>query len=432
MGHHLSARRMTAGRELSPRSADVQREGEHTTMIKFLQRYFERRSLANPSPELLRMFDAGPTAAGITVTPAKALSVPAVYACVQVLAQDVAKTPVKLRRKVAADTFVDAVEHPLWEILHDLANPEVTAFDTKRQMQADLLLHERAYAEIVRVDGVVTALWRLDPERVTVDRDEARRKRWRYTDDRGQAHTWAFSASTPPIFELSHPSPIRHCRELIATALALQRYVGAFFGNGARIGGLLLTDIDLDEQQQDQLGRSFSQTYAGTENSWRTAVLAGGLKYQPIAAPNDAAQLNETMQTIATQIAAAFRLPPWKMGITEKTSYSNLEQGAIDYATGTLDPLFTCWEHAIRRDLLTTRQYGSYEVTFDRSTLIRADVKSLHEALARGRDAGFYSANDVRRKLGENPIPADHGGDRYLVNGNLTPMTEAGTNDQQS
>ncbi len=103
-----------------------------------------------------------------------------------------------------------------------------------------------------------------------------------------------------------------------------------------------------------------------------------------------------------------------------------MESGAIEYVTGALDPYFTCWEHAIRRDLLTTRQYGQFDVTFDRSALIRSDVKSLHEALARARDAGVYTANDVRRKLGENPIAADQGGDVLLVNGNMIPVMDAG------
>lgn len=82
-------------------------------------------------------------------------------------------------------------------------------------------------------------------------------------------------------------------------------------------------------------------------------------------------------------------------------------------------------ELAIRRDLLTKRQYGRYDVTFDRGALIRSDVKSLHEALARPRDAGIYTANDIRRKFGENPLPADQG-DVLLVNGNMVPVTQVG------
>ncbi len=137
------------------------------------------------------------------------------------------------------DTFEDATDHPLWEIVHDLANAETTAFSFKQQMMLDLLTYERAYAEIVRVEGRVVALWRLDPMLVHIDRDDQRRKRYRVTLASGHQQTWTFDPSRPPILELTHPSPIRQCRELIGAALALQTYVGAFFSNGARPSGVL-------------------------------------------------------------------------------------------------------------------------------------------------------------------------------------------------
>lgn len=375
------------------------------------------------------LLSMGPAvAAGVSVTPERAISVPAVYASISVLAQDVARTPIKLRRRVAADTFEDATDHALWEILHDLANPETTAFDLKRQLQTDLLLHEHAYAQIVRVDNRVTALWRLDPTRMVVERDAALRKRWRYTDDRGKTHEWLFDASQPPIFELTHPSPIRACRDLIGTAIALERYIGRFFGNGARMGGTLETDIpDLDEDQFQQIRQRLEGWHAGVEQAHRLLILSAGMKYQAVAAPNDTAQLNELYQTIRTEIAGVFRVPTWRIGDLSRATYSNMESGERSYVEGSLDPLFALWEAAIRRDLLTTRQFGQFTVAFDRAALIRNDIKTLHEALARGRDAGYYSANDIRRKLGENPISAEQGGDLYLCNGNLTPLTQAGS-----
>jgi HK97 family phage portal protein len=368
----------------------------------------------------------GLTAAGVEVTPERALSVPAVYGCVSVLAQDVGKTPLRLRRKVADDTFTDATDHPLYEIVHDLANPETTAYAFKHTMMTDLLTYERAYAEIVRVDGRVVALWRLDPTRVHVDRDDQRRKRWRVTLADGRQQTWTFDPSMPPIFELTHPSPIRQCRELIGTALALQAYVGKFFANGARLGGVLQTDGVLNDEVVKRLRAAFEERHAGLDNAHRLAVLEQGLRWQAVAAPNSDAQLNETLRSVSAQIAGAFRVPAWKIGDMSDTNYSNMESGENSYVNGTLDPYFVAWEHAIRRDLLTTRQYGQFDVTFDRSTLIRNDIKSLHEALARGRDAGFYSVNDVRKALGLNPISAADGGDRYVMNGNMIPVAATG------
>jgi hypothetical protein len=81
------------------------------------------------------------------------------------------------------------------------------------------------------------------------------------------------------------------------------------------------------------------------------------------------------------------------------------------------------WEQALRRDVLTTRQYPKYQVVFDREALIEADAKSRSEALAIGRQNGWWSANDVRRKLNENPIPVAEGGNQYHMNGNMIPLT---------
>jgi HK97 family phage portal protein len=395
-------------------------------MRKLFERWFAKRGIYLKGFESLRDLYAPATASGVVVTPERALTVPAVYACITTLGQDVAKTPIKMRQQTAPDTYVDATEHPLWEILHSLPNPETTAYTFKLQMMVDLLTYERAYAEIVRVDGRVESLWRLDPTRVVVDRDASRRKRYRYTAENGQTMEWLFDPSRPPILDLTHPSPIRYGRELIGTALALQSYVGYFFSNGARLGGVLQTDKTLSPSAVANIRENFQGFYGGLKKSHSVAVLEEGLKYEAVAADNEAAQLNDTLQTIRTEICGMFHVPTWKVGDLTKATYSNMEAGAQEYVSGALDPFFAVWEYAIRRDLLTTRQYGQYDVLFDRSALVRSDVKSLHEALARGREAGYYSANDVRRKLGENPIPGP-GGDVYLVSSNTVPLASAGT-----
>ena len=399
--------------------------------MRWFDRLFHRRGVALKGFHSFSDLIGAETSAGIAVTPEKALTVPAVFSCIQVLSQDVAKAPIRLRQKVGADSYIDATDHDLYELLHDLPNPETSAFTFKQMLMHDLLTSERAFAQIVRVNGRVTALWRLDPHRMTVDRDEARRKRYRYTDARGQTMTWLFDASMPPIFELLHPSPLRYCRELIGTALALQSYTGLFFSQGARLSGVLQTDKTLSPTSVERLRESFRALYSGLQNAHSTAVLEDGMKFQPISAENDAAQLNETQANINQMIAGTFRVPTWKIGDLTKTSYANMEAGELAYVGSTLDPFFQLWEDAIRRDLLTVRQFGQFTVTFDRSALLRSDMKSLHDALAVGRQNGIYSTNDCRRTLGLNPV---EGGDQYQMNGNMVSIdapTDGGSTNGQ-
>jgi HK97 family phage portal protein len=388
-------------------------------MSNVLTRWLERRSnIATPSPELLALFSSGPTAAGVTVSPSSALSVPAVFSCCQVLSQDVARTPIKLRQQTAPDTYTDAVDHPLYELLASLPNPEMTAFQFKHALQFQLLTSGRAYAEIVRVDGRIVALWPLVSESMRVDRDAAGRKRWTYTPG-AKTFTWLFDPSQPPILELTHESPILRCKEIIGTALALQTYVAKFFGNGAQPSGVLSSANRLTPEQQQALREQWQMRFAGAANAHKVAILTGGLEFKTLAMDHDSAQMSETMKALSTAICGAFRVPPWKAGLMESTNYSNMESGENTYVTSTLDPLFESWEEAIRRDLLTARQYGHYTVTFDRSALVRNDVKSLYDSLSRGIQNGFLSQNDARRALGLNPIPH---GDVYMVNSALQPV----------
>jgi HK97 family phage portal protein len=397
--------------------------------MKFWSRWFERRSVPTWSTsqsleDFAALFGEVSTASSMVVTPEKALTVPAVFACVQVLSQDLARAPIKLRRRIAEDSYIDAIEHELYEILHDLPNPEQTAYGFKAAMMLNLLTYGRSYAQVVRDEGRVIALWPLDPTQMRVDRDERRRKRWTYTAG-GQTTTWMFDPSMPPIFELTMETPINRCRELIGTALALQVFTGRFFANGGRLAGALKAAGPISNETAQRLRQFWVDNFGKPENAHKVAIFDSGLEYVPFAANNEQAQLTELMQAINTLIAGAFRVPTWKIGDLTNANYSNMEAGELAYVTSTLDPLFQLWEDAIRRDLLTTRQYNQFTVTFDRSSLIRSDVKAQHDALASGIQAGIYSQNDARRALGLNPIPD---GDRYLVNSALVPVSGVNPN----
>jgi len=365
------------------------------------------------------------TASGMTVTPSTAMSVPDVYACAMVLAQDVARCPLKLRVRQADGEWADADQHPLWEILHDLPNPEMTAGEFREQMQYSLVGHEVAYAEIVRrPNGQVKALWPLDSERMTVTRDALNVKRYSYRmNDR--TLDWTFDPDRPPLLELRRQSPIHQCRDLIGLAMALDVYAAKFFANGARLSGLLTVDGSLKPDQRQAIRESFEGMHRGADKAHKIGVMEGGAKFQPLTVPNNEAQFTETRKHIRTMIAGAFRVPPHKIGDLDRATFSNIEAQDRDYVNSSLNPYLVLWEQAVRRDLLTTRQYPNYVAIFDREALIEADSQSRANALAVGRQNGWWSVNDVRRKLNENPVPASEGGNTYHMNGNMIPLTGA-------
>jgi HK97 family phage portal protein len=361
---------------------------------------------------------------GVSVTAETAIKVPDVYAAIGVLAQDVGRCPLKLRVN-AGDGWRDADSHPLWEVLHDLPNPEMTAVEFRALMMRQLFQHEVAYAEIVRrPDGVVRGLWPLDSARMTVTRDSLNRKVYVYRMEHGAPMVWTFDADRPPLFELRHPSPIHQCRDLIGLAIAMDTYAGKFFANGARMSGLIVSKAGLKPEQKQGIRESFSKLYGGVNNAHRVGVLEGDLEFKPLTSPNDEAQFHESRKLVRSMIAGAFRVPSHKINDLERATFSNIEAQDRDYVNSGLDPYLVLWEQALRRDVLTTRQYPRYQVMFDREALIQADMQSRAMGFAQGRQNGWYSVNDIRTKLGENPVPEAQGGNDYHMNGNMTRLAE--------
>jgi len=58
--------------------------------------------------------------------------------------------------------------------------------------------------------------------------------------------------------------------------------------------------------------------------------------------------------------------------------------------------------------------------------LLRGDYQSRMNGYSVARQNGWMSANDIRELENMNRIPAEEGGDLYLVNGNMLPLSQAG------
>ena len=395
-----------------------------------LANLFERRdSLENPSVALYQALTGmdEPSTSGISLSDEQAANVPDAFACIQVISQDIARCPLRLRKQLDDGGHEDAIGHPLWELLHDLANPETTAYQFKEDMQRNLLTYEKAYAEIVRSPrGEIVSLWALDPRNMTVSRDGMNRKIYSYRVGLGQPIKWAFDPSRPPILELSHRSPLKKCRDLIAMAYAMELYGAKFFANGARVSGVLEVPagVSLHSEARINMRESFTKFFGGVKNAHKVALLEGGTTFKQVSAQNDEAQFNQTRKLVRAQIAGIFRVPPHKIGDLERATFSNIEEQGIDYVNS-LSPFLRQWAQAIRRDLLTTRQYPRYEVAFDTDELTQASITVKYAAMAVLRQNGLASANDILRKLNENPIGTADGGDVYLINGNMVPVSQA-------
>ena len=382
------------------------------------------------------------TASGKYVTERSAMQMTAVYCCVRILSEAVASLPLQFYRYTDDGGKEKAVEHPLYFLLHDEPNPEMTSFIFRETLMTHLLLWGNAYSQIIRNGkGEVVALYPLMPDRMKVDRDEHGRLYYEYTvydsddvDGRKGTNKVGRTVRLQPHDVLHIPglgfdglvgySPIAMAKNAIGLAIATEEYGSKFFANGAAPSGVLEHPGTIKDPSK--VRESWQATFGGSGNANKIAVLEEGMKYTPISISPEQAQFLETRKFQIDEIARIFRVPPHMIGDLEKSSFNNIEQQSLEFVKYTLDPWVSRWEQAMVRALLTPDEKKKYFFKFNVDGLLRGDYQSRMNGYATARQNGWMSANDIRELENLDRIPAEQGGDLYLINGNMTKLEDAG------
>ena len=387
-------------------------------------------------------FFLGGTASGKYVTERSAMQMTAVYCCVRILSEAVASLPLQFYRYTDDGGKEKAVEHPLYFLLHDEPNPEMTSFIFRETLMTHLLLWGNAYSQIIRNGkGEVVALYPLMPDRMKVDRDEHGRLYYECTayapddaDGRKGTNKVGRTVRLQPQGVLHIPglgfdglvgySPIAMAKNAIGLAIATEEYGSKFFANGAAPSGVLEHPGTIKDPSK--VRESWQATFGGSGNANKIAVLEEGMKYTPISISPEQAQFLETRKFQIDEIARIFRVPPHMIGDLEKSSFNNIEQQSLEFVKYTLDPWVSRWEQAMVRALLTPDEKKKYFFKFNVDGLLRGDYQSRMNGYATARQNGWMSANDIRELENLDRIPAEQGGDLYLINGNMTKLEDAG------
>ena len=381
-------------------------------------------------------FFMGGSTSGKRVNERSAMQMTAVYSCVRILSEAVAGLPLHLYQYTDGGRREKAVEHPLYFLLHDEPNPEMTSFVFRETLMTHLLLWGNAYAQIIRNGkGEVMALYPLMPDRMTVDRDEKGRLYYEYATSSDDAPINKKSTvKLSPSDVLHIPglgfdglvgySPIAMAKNAIGMAIACEEYGAKFFANGAQPSGVLEHPGTIKDPSR--VRESWQNTFGGSQNANKVAVLEEGMKYTPISISPEQAQFLETRKFQINEIARIFRVPPHMVGDLEKSSFSNIEQQSLEFVKYTLDPWVSRWEQSMVRSLLTVEEKKQYFIKFNVDGLLRGDYQSRMNGYAIGRQNGWMSANDIRELENLDRIPEELGGDLYLINGNMTKLQDAG------
>ena len=371
----------------------------------------------------------GGTTSGKAVNERTAMQTSAVYACVRILSESIAGLPLHVYRYTSDGGKERTSLHPLYRLLHDEPNREMTSFVFRETLMAHLLLWGNAYAQIIRDGrGYPVALYPMLPDRMSVDRDSQGELVYTYQSDKGQVKLRKESVLHIPglgFDGLIGYSPIAMAKNAVGLALATEDYGAAFFANGANPGGVLEHPGVIKPEQADRLRESWATQFGGA-NAHKVAVLEEGLKFHQMSIPPEQAQFLETRKFQINEIARIFRVPPHMVGDLEKSSFSNIEQQSLEFVKYTLDPWVVRWEQSLQQSLILPSEKSAVFIRFNLDGLMRGDYQSRMQGYSVGIQNGFYSVNDVRGLEDLNLLPDSEGGNIHVLNGNMVKLADVG------
>lgn len=380
-------------------------------------------------PNIVRgssLFDdlVGYGSAGLTLpTEQTALTVSAIYACVNLIAGAIATLPINVFSRATDGELTAQPSDELWWILNEQMSPRWSAPSGWEFLIQSVLLPGDAYARILRdATGKMIGLDPLHPSRVQTVTD-GQRLLYLVEPDANVLAAFRGERVTLDQDDVIHIagfgfdgvrslSPLRGALRMTgAVALATQDYSARFFANSARPDYALQTDQALSPEKVEQLRAQIAERHGGSANSHRPMVLTSGLEVKTISLPAEDMQLLATRQFQIEEIARIYGVPPFMIGHSEKTSSwgSGVEAMGIGFVRYCLRRHLNKITHELNRKLFRTARRVC---AFDTSDLERADFKSLIDgfriALGRAGEPGFITAEEARAGLGMPRAPV-HG-----------------------
>lgn len=365
-----------------------------------------------------------------------AVGLSATWSCVQLIAGTIASLPLMIYRTEKGIRRV-AKDHPLYFVLHDSPNFDQTAVDFWEVIAASIELHGNAYASIERrQDGIITALYPIPPERMTVRRKLNGDLEYTWTDN-GRRYV----KRSADVLHIRGPlgdgvtgsSTLSVCRSVFSDAMSAEEAAGAIFQNGVNPSGVLSTkpETQLSREQRVELEKHLQEKYMGSIRQGRPMLLDNGLSWEQISIDPQDAQMLESRKFSGEQICRIFGVPPAMVGYGDKASNwgTGKETDVLGFQKFTLRKRLKRMEQSVLKQLVPLAERREHGVTieFNFEGLLRGDTASRYEAYDKGIRMGLVTRNECRAL--ENLPPID-GGDVITVQMQDIPLVNAISGDR--
>jgi len=343
--------------------------------------------------------------AGVSVTPTTALQLDAVWSCVRLISETIATLPLSMYERTSAGKRV-ASDHALHFVIHDQPSAQSTASVFWEAMIASMLLRGAGRAEKLYLGNRLVGLLFLDPDRLSIGKDSRGEKEFRYTEANGRQRpippdrVWTIPGFT--IDGINGVSVVRYGANVFGSAIAAERAASNTFKNGLLQTIYYKINSFLKPSQRVEFKKNLAKSIQNGE----APLLEGGTEAGTLGINPGDAQLLESRSFSVEAICRWFRVPPWMVGHTEKsTSWgTGIEQQMIGFLTFTLGPWLRRIEQAISKDLLTPAERTRFYPKFAVEGLLRADSAGRASFYGVMVDKGILTRDEVRELEDREPL----------------------------
>lgn len=318
-----------------------------------------------------------------------------------------------------AKTRQKKTKHSLYAVIKQ-PNLEDGHFNFFYQSASDYYSNKGCFWRVIRINGNVVSLFRLNPAQVVLERDENNRRIYSYN---GERYTDKDVLYIPSRFDYSTRTGGKSIYDAVngafETARNIDRYASSSFENGI-IGKRLVIDVsgaypNITPEQSQEIKNSFQGEYGGTKNAGRPILKKKGIEYSEIGTPTDnqSAELSRNREYQEHEIAKIFGVPSGLLNVTKDTNLENVFTLFLEFA---IKPLATQFQEAIN-NLLEDDEYFE----FDYNGILKVSMSARIDAYVKQINNGILSLDEVRSKENLAPIEA---GDTHFMPANMMPWTE--------
>jgi HK97 family phage portal protein len=371
-----------------------------------------------------------PSNTGVAVTNLTALGSCTLYACVNAKANDIAKLPLKLYRRLSGGGSERISKHNILRVLKNPC-PWVNSFELILNLVFNLELYGNAYIWVNRdMAGQPKQLVPIHYRSCYPQIAQNYGLLYNFNNQFVGMHT---DVDFEDMIHLKGPSlddgvyganPIGINQGVISLDLAVAKHAATMFRQGTILTGTLNSPMILNKETAIRMRQSWEQAYSGSKNHHGVAILEDGFTFNKISQSAMDSQLTEARKLCAIEVCRVMGIPQHRVGILDNATFSNIESQNLNYIDQTLGSICRKIEVEFDNKLLFETEQDDYYFKFDFNELLRTDTKSRFESHAIGLQNGFLTPNEVRADEDLNPR---EDGDIFTPMMNLTSPTQSGT-----